>query len=94
MFNINDYSFLKNYPKSFQPAGQKFALKYLESFVKERAKLYNYNISKPEMSRISCSRLSTYLAWGNISVKFVYQYIKNSTNYKKIKVNSQAFYLD
>ena len=91
LFNINEYPYLKNYPKSFQPAGQNFALKYLKSFVKKRAKLYNYNISKPEMSRISCSRLSTYLAWGNISVKFVYQYIKNSTNYKKNKSQFSSF---
>jgi len=91
LFDINDYPYLKNYPKSFQPAGQKFALKYLKSFVRERVKLYNYNISKPEISRVSCSRLSTYLAWGNISVKFVYQYIKNSTSYKKNKSQFTSF---
>ena len=45
LINIDNYSYLKNYPKSFQPAGQKYALKYLKSFVKDRAKLYNYNIS-------------------------------------------------
>ena len=91
LFNIDNYSYLKNYPKSFQPAGQKYALKYLKSFVKDRAKLYNYNISKPEMSRTSCSRLSTYLAWGNISVRFAYQYIKNSSNYKKNKNHFTGF---
>ena len=83
LLEIENFKYLKNYPQNFQPAGQKYALKYLNSFVKERAKLYNYNISNPEMSRFSCSRLSTYLAWGNISVRFIYQYIKNSSNFKK-----------
>ena len=86
-----NHKYLKNYPKSFQPAGQKYALKYLKSFVKERAKNYNYDISKPEKSRTSCSRLSTYLAWGNISVRFVYQYIKNSSNYKNNKSHFVGF---
>lgn len=59
--------------ENFQPAGEDFALKYLYSFLSERGKNYSRHISKPALSRISCSRLSPYLAWGNISVKQVYQ---------------------
>ena len=92
LLEIENFKYLKNYPQNFQPAGQKYALKYLNSFVKERAKLYNYNISNPEMSRFSCSRLSTYLAWGNISVRFIYQFIKNSSNFKKNKSQFTSFY--
>ena len=56
-----------------QPAGDVYAYKYLQSFLCTRGANYSYHISKPELSRLSCSRLSPYLAWGNISIKQVYQ---------------------
>jgi deoxyribodipyrimidine photo-lyase len=57
----------------FQPGGPSAANKYLTSFLYERKSNYNKHISKPEESRKSCSRLSPYLAWGNVSMKQVYQ---------------------
>ncbi len=57
----------------FQPGGSEMALKYLVDFLKERAKNYSKQISKPLLSRKSCSRLSPYIAWGNLSVRQVYQ---------------------
>lgn len=66
---------LRTYPKQFQPAGESYAWKYLQSFVKERIHNYSRHISKPELSRISCSRLSPYLAWGNITIRQVFQYV-------------------
>jgi deoxyribodipyrimidine photo-lyase len=57
----------------FQPGGSQYALRYLTSFLKHRVKQYNRHISKPELSRKSCSRLSPYIAWGNVSVRQVYQ---------------------
>lgn len=63
----------ENYPVSFQPAGEENALRYLDSFINERSINYTRHISKPEESRKSCSRLSPYLSWGNLSVKQVYQ---------------------
>lgn len=63
------------YPKQFQPAGEAYAWKYLQSFVKDRVFNYSRHISKPELSRISCSRLSPYLAWGNINIRQVFQYV-------------------
>jgi deoxyribodipyrimidine photo-lyase len=56
-----------------QPGGVTAAQKYLHSFLYERKQYYSKHISKPELSRKSCSRLSPYLAWGNISMKQVYQ---------------------
>jgi deoxyribodipyrimidine photo-lyase len=56
-----------------QHGGETYAFKYLNSFFKERVYHYSKNISKPEASRRSCSRLSPYLAWGNLSIKQVYQ---------------------
>jgi deoxyribodipyrimidine photo-lyase len=57
----------------FQPGGPSAANKYLTSFLYERKSNYSKHISKPEESRKSCSRLSPYLAWGNVSMKQVYQ---------------------
>lgn len=66
----------KSYPKTFQPAGETFAWQYLHHFLQERGFLYHKHISKPLLSRKSCSRLSPYLAWGNLSIRQVYQTIK------------------
>ncbi|MCA1750177.1 MAG: deoxyribodipyrimidine photo-lyase [Flavobacteriales bacterium] len=45
------------------------AAKYLDSFVAERSEMYRKGISKPALSRTSCSRLSPYLAWGLMSTR-------------------------
>jgi len=66
---------LEDYPARFQPAGEDYAVKYLESFVSERGRNYSRHISKPLASRTSCSRLSPYLSWGNISIRQAYQYV-------------------
>ena len=60
--------------KNFQQGGETLAWRYLDSFVKERYVNYSKHISKPALSRKGCSRLSPYLAYGNISMRMVYQY--------------------
>ena len=80
--------YLKDYPKQFQPAGEQNAWRYLNSFTNKRGFNYQKHISKPGESRTSCSRLSPFLAWGNISVRQAFQFIgthPNGTN------NSKAF---
>jgi len=62
--------------KNFQPGGESFAWRYLESFVKDRYKNYSSHISKPALSRKSCSRLSPYLTYGNISMRMIYRYTR------------------
>ena len=57
----------------FQKGGTIMAGKYLQSFLDERYHNYSYSISKPLLSRRSCSRLSPYIAWGNISTRQVLQ---------------------
>jgi len=57
----------------FQPGGENAAHRYLDSFLYERKSQYFKNISKPEAARRSCSRLSPYLAWGNLSTRQVFQ---------------------
>ncbi len=60
--------------RNFQPGGETAAWRYLDGFLKERHTNYSKHISKPEASRKSCSRLSPYLTYGNISMRMVYQY--------------------
>ncbi|MDB9902134.1 DNA photolyase family protein [Flavobacteriaceae bacterium] len=77
---------LKNYSSHFQPPGEKNAWRYLKSFTNNRGFNYQRHISKPLESRISCSRLSPYLAWGNMSIKQAFQFIgthPNGTRYNK-----------
>jgi deoxyribodipyrimidine photo-lyase len=67
----------------FQKGGSSTGWKYANSFLENRHKDYMFNISKPEASRSSCSRLSPYIAWGNLSVRQVFQkglLVKNSSN--------------
>ncbi len=78
-------SSLEEYPKEFQPAGESNAWKYIYSFVKERGSNYQKNISKPKESRLSCSRLSPYIAWGNMSVRQAFQFISQHPNKEKYK---------
>lgn len=67
---------IKTSSSSMQPGGEVNAMHYLNSFLKQRAVNYNRHISRPAESRTSCSRLSPYLAWGNISVRKVYQSVR------------------
>lgn len=63
---------------SFQPGGEQAAHRYLHSFFQERARAYSRTISKPEASRRGSGRLSPYLAWGNLSVRTVYQHYRQA----------------
>ena len=76
---------LDNYPIAFQPAGEENALRYLDSFISTRSINYSRHISKPEESRKSCSRLSPYLSWGNLSVKQAYQVLDHATKISPYK---------
>lgn len=58
---------------NIQKGGPKTAVKYLHSFLKDRISGYNRNYSKPLTSRLHSSRLSPYLAWGNVSSRQIFQ---------------------
>ena len=77
--------YLKNklikYSDLFQKAGEVYAKRYLQSFCNGRGRNYNIHISKPLESRKSCGRISPYLAYGNITIKQVYQFITGHKNY-------------
>ncbi len=74
--------------ENFQRGGTTTANKYLKSFFEERYKNYNIHISKPELARRGCSRLSPYIAWGNLSIRYIWQYAmtqrENSNNKRQI----------
>lgn len=57
----------------FQNGGESEAFNVLNDFFTARGKEYAFNLSSPSLSQIHCSRLSPYLAWGNISLRQVYQ---------------------
>lgn len=75
----------------FQKGGEVLAFRYLKSFFDERSVDYFRYISKPLQSRKTCSRLSPYLAWGNLSIRQVYQIsletIKNKPSFKRGLIN-------
>ncbi|MCU0442650.1 MAG: DNA photolyase family protein [Bacteroidia bacterium] len=57
----------------FQIGGESNAHKLLHSFIEQRSVNYLKHISKPLQSRTGCSRLSPYLAFGNLSIRQVFQ---------------------
>lgn len=63
--------------EGFQEGGESLAWRYLHSFFEKRAKNYSKFISKPTEARMSCSRLSPYIAWGNLSVRQVFQKLES-----------------
>jgi deoxyribodipyrimidine photo-lyase len=74
-FHLNpEYSIVPD--KRFQPGGTAMAIRYIRSFTSGRAQQYSRHISKPSESRISCSRLSPYLAWGNLSLRQATQHFR------------------
>ena len=69
---------------NFQEGGEYWAWQYLQSFIKDRYINYSKHISKPLLSRTGCCRISPYLAYGNISMRLVFQFTMqhypNATN--------------
>ena len=70
----------KKYNKIFF-GGESHALKTLNSFLNDRGNYYSKEMSSPVTAHESCSRLSSYLAYGNISIKQVHQETKKRQTY-------------
>ena len=64
--------------KLYQKGGFKSAHMELSSFFIDRGSEYFKHISKPEKSRHTCSRLSPYISYGNISIREIYQTLLKS----------------
>jgi len=67
------YGAVAVFQTGMQPGGAAAGMRYLQSFMEERSQNYQRHISKPLLSRTSCSRLSPYLACGCLSMRQVYQ---------------------
>ena len=89
VFNLTDLKTKTS--QIFQKGGTTTAWKYANSFFEERHKSYLFNISKPEKSRTSSSRLSPYIAWGNISIREVFQKATQLKSKKKDDRHLGAF---
>jgi deoxyribodipyrimidine photo-lyase len=74
-----------------QKGGTKQGLAYLNSFISSRHKSYQNSISKPELSRKACSRLSPYISWGNLSVRYVWQTAEQAKRNGASRFQLQAF---
>jgi len=61
---------------AFQHGGAVVGNEVLHSFLEVRGHGYQRHISKPGGSRVHCSRLSPYLAWGNLSLRQAYRALK------------------
>jgi deoxyribodipyrimidine photo-lyase len=88
-FKSVDLNTGKNTP--FQKGGTTTALKYFEGFLEERINGYNTHYSKPLTSRNHSSRLSPYLAWGNMSIRMVAQKAASFKSHVKNKRNLNSF---
>jgi deoxyribodipyrimidine photo-lyase len=64
---------IKTPNNNFQPGGFMACHQYLHSFFNNRKVNYAKHISKPTESRRSCSRISPYLTYGNISMRQLFQ---------------------
>lgn len=67
---------------AMQHGGSSEARRVLNDFFDTRGKDYHWLISKPLQSQLSCSRMSAYLAWGNISLREMYQLLLTHWNRK------------
>ena len=77
--------------KPYQKGGFKSAHIELKSFFISRGGEYYKNISKPEKSRYTCSRLSPYISYGNISIREIYKALLNSWDKPGWRRSMKAF---
>ena len=78
-----------NLPAHFQRPGCVMAEKTLHGFL-DGGRFFNYqkNISKPALSRDSCSRLSVHIAYGTISLREIFQ--RTMAHYETLTKGKQA----
>ena len=66
--------------KLIQEGGRKNAVKLLNSFLNDRSDNYQKEMSSPITGEKSCSRLSPYITYGNISLREIYRATKQKLN--------------
>jgi len=68
-----------------QKGGRKAALSTLKSFLQNRGKNYQFEMSSPLTATTSCSRISPYISYGCISLREINYYLNKKT--AKLKEN-------
>ncbi|MCL4130330.1 UNVERIFIED_CONTAM: hypothetical protein GTU68_038790 [Idotea baltica] len=63
----------------------------MNTFLWSRVSKYSASISKPEASRTGCSRLSPYLAWGNITIRQIHHEANVKLEKGKLKKQILSF---
>ena len=66
-------------PHGMQKGGRTEAERWMEVFFKERISRYSASISKPALSDSGASKVSAYLAWGNLSVRELVRRCRSSS---------------
>ena len=66
--------------KLIQEGGRTIAIKLLNSFLDNRSDNYQKEMSSPITGEKSCSRLSPYITYGNISLREIYRATKQKLN--------------
>ncbi|ALM20251.1 FAD-binding protein [Nonlabens sp. MIC269] len=89
--HFNTFSLTYKECANIQKGGTTTGLKYFNSFLKDRITGYNKNYSKPLTSRLHSSRLSPYIAWGNLSMRMVVQTAASKKNSIKDLRNLNSF---
>lgn len=77
--------------KDFQQGGASLAWRYLKSFMEKRGAKYMQQISKPALSRYSCSRISPYVAVGCVSLREMFWWAKTKMNAPEMKWQQKNF---
>ncbi len=67
------FAFKEDFCKGRLKGGRKNGIQRMEYFFSDKLNSYSKDISSPEKSFDSCSRLSPYISWGCISLKEVFQ---------------------
>ena len=75
--------------QSRQLGGESEALRILADFLNKRGQGYSKGISSPNSSWHSCSRLSPYLTFGHISLRYVMQKLKKRQIDERAKRKSE-----
>lgn len=84
-------SYWQQYQSPFQPGGEQKAWAYLRGFLKKRSRNYGRHLAKPALSRQSCSRISPYLAHGNISLRELWQWAARAGQQPSIRRDLEHF---
>jgi deoxyribodipyrimidine photo-lyase len=71
--------------------GESVANLMLDGFLGHKIEYYWGSLSYPEKSRYYCSRLSVYIAWGNLSIRQIYQSCQKSRSTVKNKISLEQY---